>query len=74
MNAAYGYDPSNNEYTEYFKMSDPSSKIVSINNINYCIGHLPPIKIWYGSNETKTNTPVCKEYAKEFVEAVKNSG
>ena len=55
---------------------NPYKHIIEINGIDYCPYQLPPIKIWYGSTETNnaSNPSIDKDIAKDFVDAITNSG
>lgn len=52
--------------------SNPYKNIVTLDGKMYCFKNLPPIKIWYGSTEQSYG--VDKQYAKDMVEAIVNSG
>lgn len=52
--------------------SNPYKNIVTLDGKKYCFKNLPPIKIWYGSTEQAYG--VDKQYAKDMVEAIVNSG
>ena len=52
--------------------SNPITRIVDIDNTDYCFGNIPPIKVWYGS--TEVGTAVNKNYAIRLVNAMRNAG
>ena len=56
--------------------NNPYKHVIEVDNTLYCNAKLPPIKIWYGGNETgsEVNPGVEKEIAKDLVEAIQNSG
>lgn len=70
MQAGYGmttsYDPN------IIGGSDPTKHLVTINDIEYCLPKMPPIKIWYGS--TENGIAVNKAYAQRLVNAIQASG
>lgn len=52
--------------------NNPYKHIIEFNGVKHCPFNLPPIKIWYGSEETSYG--VNKQYAIDMVEAIRNSG
>lgn len=52
--------------------NNPFHNLIDINNKKYCLKKIPPLKIWYGSTETTWGTN--KQYAIDFVQAIKNGG
>ena len=56
--------------------NNPYKHVITDGSTKYCPYVLPPMKIWYGSTETDNtgNPAVDKEIAKDFVDAIVNSG
>lgn len=82
VKAAYGMG---DNYEAYKAVGhDPISRIVTMNNKNYCFTNMPPIKVWFGGAEPEDNgaddplskkvSPVSISDARNFINALTNSG
>ena len=67
---AYGLSKDAPYNKENFLGNDPYQNIITISDKKYCFKTLPPVKVWFGSNETWPQP----DNAKELVSALKNSG
>lgn len=67
FNAAWGITEYN---SDVLRGNDPMQNVVTINSTDYCFKTLPPLKIWFGGNET---WPAPSD-AVRLVNAIKNAG
>ena len=75
MRTAYGLSSATYDIDKCFGCN-PYAHIKQIDSTDMVISKLPPLKIWYGGNETNSSSQpyVEKTYAQAFVNAVKAGG
>lgn len=75
MQTAYGLSGATYDFSKCFGCN-PMARLFTLDSVDRVLAKLPPIKVWYGGNETNSGSQpyVEKLDAQKFVEAIKQGG